>query len=177
MEKLIITAAICGAEVTKEQNPNVPYTVEEKDGGGYTVAYNYGHYFLYDRETGECRVAGNRPGTLAAGFPNQIMRTVKTSRARKLSEAAVAARQKFAAKICFSMPWSENSLREFLLGENGFGLVLLCDGRFAAYAGVIMPYRDEADLANVATLPQYRRHGFARMLIKRLLPSHTYYSS
>ena len=29
MEKLIITAAICGAEVTKESNPNVPYTVEE----------------------------------------------------------------------------------------------------------------------------------------------------
>jgi len=29
MEKLVITAAICGAEVTKEQNPNVPYTVEE----------------------------------------------------------------------------------------------------------------------------------------------------
>ncbi len=29
MSKLIITAAICGAEVTKEQNPAVPYTVEE----------------------------------------------------------------------------------------------------------------------------------------------------
>jgi 3-keto-5-aminohexanoate cleavage enzyme len=29
MEKLIITAAICGAEVTKENNPQVPYTVEE----------------------------------------------------------------------------------------------------------------------------------------------------
>ncbi|MGB9679752.1 MAG: 3-keto-5-aminohexanoate cleavage protein [Thermoanaerobacteraceae bacterium] len=29
MEKLIITAAICGAEVTKKHNPNVPYTVEE----------------------------------------------------------------------------------------------------------------------------------------------------
>lgn len=29
MEKLIITAAICGAEVTKEQNPNIPYSVEE----------------------------------------------------------------------------------------------------------------------------------------------------
>jgi len=29
MEKLIITAAISGAEVTKNQNPNVPYTVEE----------------------------------------------------------------------------------------------------------------------------------------------------
>lgn len=29
MEKLIITACICGAEVTKDHNPNVPYTVEE----------------------------------------------------------------------------------------------------------------------------------------------------
>ena len=29
MEKLIIAACICGAEVTKEQNPAVPYTVEE----------------------------------------------------------------------------------------------------------------------------------------------------
>lgn len=29
MEKLIITAAICGAEVLKEHNPAVPYTIEE----------------------------------------------------------------------------------------------------------------------------------------------------
>lgn len=29
MDKLIITAAICGAEVTKDQNPAVPYTVAE----------------------------------------------------------------------------------------------------------------------------------------------------
>lgn len=29
MEKLILTAAICGAEVTKQNNPAVPYTVEE----------------------------------------------------------------------------------------------------------------------------------------------------
>jgi len=29
MEKLIITAAICGAEVTKKQNSNIPYTVRE----------------------------------------------------------------------------------------------------------------------------------------------------
>ena len=29
MEKLIITAAICGAEVTKKQNPNIPYNVRE----------------------------------------------------------------------------------------------------------------------------------------------------
>ena len=29
MDKMIITASICGAEVRKEQNPAVPYTVEE----------------------------------------------------------------------------------------------------------------------------------------------------
>ena len=29
MDKLIISACICGAEVTKENNPEVPYTVEE----------------------------------------------------------------------------------------------------------------------------------------------------
>ncbi len=29
MEKLVITACICGAEVTKEQNPYVPYTISE----------------------------------------------------------------------------------------------------------------------------------------------------
>ncbi|WP_446897303.1 3-keto-5-aminohexanoate cleavage protein [Clostridium sp. LBM24168] len=29
MQKLIITAAICGAEVTKEQNSNIPYSVNE----------------------------------------------------------------------------------------------------------------------------------------------------
>jgi len=29
MNKILITAAICGAEVMKEHNPNVPYTVEE----------------------------------------------------------------------------------------------------------------------------------------------------
>ena len=34
MEKLIISAAICGAEVTKEQNPAVPYTVGRDCPGG-----------------------------------------------------------------------------------------------------------------------------------------------
>ncbi|TFG03685.1 MAG: 3-keto-5-aminohexanoate cleavage protein [Promethearchaeota archaeon] len=29
MDKLIITAAICGAEVTKDQNPAIPYTIKE----------------------------------------------------------------------------------------------------------------------------------------------------
>lgn len=46
MEKLIITAAICGAEVTKAQNPNVPYTVDEI-GKEAESAYNAGASIIH----------------------------------------------------------------------------------------------------------------------------------
>ena len=46
MEKLIITAAICGAEVTKENNPNIPYTVEEI-GKEAESAYNAGASIIH----------------------------------------------------------------------------------------------------------------------------------
>ncbi|MFX0004033.1 MAG: 3-keto-5-aminohexanoate cleavage protein [Candidatus Hodarchaeota archaeon] len=46
MEKLIITGAICGAEVFKEQNPNVPYTVEEIAQEAYS-AYKAGASIIH----------------------------------------------------------------------------------------------------------------------------------
>jgi 3-keto-5-aminohexanoate cleavage enzyme len=46
MEKLIITAAICGAEVTKQHNPNVPYTVEEIANEAYE-AYKAGASIIH----------------------------------------------------------------------------------------------------------------------------------
>lgn len=46
MEKLIITAAICGAEVTKAQNPKVPYTVDEI-GIEAESAYNAGASIIH----------------------------------------------------------------------------------------------------------------------------------
>ncbi|MFW9878126.1 MAG: 3-keto-5-aminohexanoate cleavage protein [Candidatus Thorarchaeota archaeon] len=46
MEKLIITAAICGAEVTKEHNPNIPYTIEEI-GKEAELAYNSGASIIH----------------------------------------------------------------------------------------------------------------------------------
>lgn len=46
MEKLIITAAICGAEVTKEKNPNLPYTVKEM-GKEAESAYNAGASIIH----------------------------------------------------------------------------------------------------------------------------------
>lgn len=46
VEKLIITAAICGAEVTKEHNPNVPYTIEEIAREAYAT-YNAGASIIH----------------------------------------------------------------------------------------------------------------------------------
>ncbi|MCT4584990.1 MAG: 3-keto-5-aminohexanoate cleavage protein [Peptostreptococcaceae bacterium] len=46
MEKLIITAAICGAEVTKDHNPSVPYTVSEIASEAYE-AYKAGASIIH----------------------------------------------------------------------------------------------------------------------------------
>jgi len=46
MTKLIITAAICGAEVTKEHNPAVPYTVKEI-GAEARLAYEAGASIIH----------------------------------------------------------------------------------------------------------------------------------
>ena len=46
MEKLIITAAICGAEVTKAHNPAVPYTIEEMVNEARS-AYNAGAAIIH----------------------------------------------------------------------------------------------------------------------------------
>ena len=46
MEKLIITACICGAEVTKEHNPAVPYTAEEIANEAYS-AYKAGASIIH----------------------------------------------------------------------------------------------------------------------------------
>lgn len=46
MEKLIITAAICGAEVTKKHNPAVPYTVAEI-GQESLAAFNAGASIIH----------------------------------------------------------------------------------------------------------------------------------
>lgn len=46
MEKLIITAAICGAEVTKAHNPAVPYTVQEMVNEA-KAAYNAGAAIIH----------------------------------------------------------------------------------------------------------------------------------
>lgn len=68
--------------------------------------------------------------------------------------------------LCFSAPWSESAL-ELLLGEKGFGVVALVDGRVAAYGGMITVL-DEGQITNIATHPDFRRQGLARGIMREL---------
>lgn len=70
-------------------------------------------------------------------------------------------------KSCFSEPWSEKSLSLLLEGEN-FGVVAVSDGKAVAYGGMTCVL-DEGAVTNIATLPEYRRKGIGRALLKKML--------
>ena len=70
-------------------------------------------------------------------------------------------------RLCFSAPWSENSIAEEL--ETGFSLWLTArlDGAFAGYVGAqLVP--PEADMMNLAVVPELRRRGTAQALLQAL---------
>lgn len=66
---------------------------------------------------------------------------------------------------CFSMPWTEKSLSDELENENAHFLAAVFDGKVIGYVGVI-EICGEADITNVAVLPEYRRCGIGEMLMK-----------
>lgn len=68
-------------------------------------------------------------------------------------------------QVCFSTPWSEQSIREEL--QNGQALVLtlsVCK-EVVGYIGVHIVL-DEAYVTNLAVLPAFRRKGYGRRLLK-----------
>ena len=70
-------------------------------------------------------------------------------------------------RLCSSAPWSENSIAEEL--ETGFSLWLTArlDGAFAGYVGAqLVP--PEADMMNLAVVPELRRRGTAQALLQAL---------
>ena len=69
-------------------------------------------------------------------------------------------------KACFSEPWSEKSFETLFSGQN-LGFVALVDGVVAAYVGLICVL-DEGQITNIATHPDYRRRGLARLLLRAL---------
>ena len=71
-------------------------------------------------------------------------------------------------KLCFSEPWSENSVASELKNKLALWLVAEEDGRLAGYIGS-QTCGDESDVMNVAVHPDFRRRGIAEALINDLV--------
>lgn len=71
-------------------------------------------------------------------------------------------------QICFSDPWSENSIKTELHNPLSYWLVADDNGSIAGYVGS-QSVLDSADMMNIAVAPEYRRQGIGRMLINSLI--------
>ena len=71
-------------------------------------------------------------------------------------------------KICFSDPWSENSVASELKNKLALWLVAEDEGRVAGYIGS-QTCGDESDVMNVAVHPDFRRRGIAEALVNALV--------
>ena len=71
-------------------------------------------------------------------------------------------------KICFSDPWSENSVASELKNPLSCWLVAEEDGEVAGYIGS-QTVMGETDMMNVAVHPDYRRRGIGEKLVEALV--------
>lgn len=71
-------------------------------------------------------------------------------------------------KMCFSSPWSENSIQGTMSGENALFLVAEKYGSVCGYIGAYYVL-DEGYITNIAVNPDYRRQGIGRELLCELI--------
>ena len=71
-------------------------------------------------------------------------------------------------KICFSDPWSENSVASELKNKLALWVVAEEDGSVAGYIGS-QTCGDESDVMNVAVHPDFRRRGIGEALVNALV--------
>ena len=71
-------------------------------------------------------------------------------------------------KICFSDPWSENSVASELKNKLALWLVAEENGIVAGYIGS-QTCGEESDVMNVAVHPDFRRRGIAEALVNALV--------
>ena len=69
--------------------------------------------------------------------------------------------------LCFSDPWSENSIASELTSRLSYWLVAVEDGQVLGYIGS-QSVLGESDMMNVAVHPDHRRRGIAEMLVTAL---------
>ena len=71
-------------------------------------------------------------------------------------------------KICFSTPWSEQSFLEETKNSLATYLLAKADGRIVGYCG-FWRVSGEAQVTNIAVLPEYRRKKIAQNLVEKML--------
>lgn len=71
-------------------------------------------------------------------------------------------------KLCFSAPWSENSIRSELTNPLSLWVVAAENDRLAGYVGS-QSVMGEADMMNLAVDPAYRRQGIGTGLVSVLV--------
>lgn len=70
-------------------------------------------------------------------------------------------------RACFTEPWSEQALA-LLLSDDADGVVAVEEGRVAAYGGMIYSPFD-AQVTNIAVLPDFRRRGYGRAVLEEMI--------
>ncbi|MBR5239374.1 MAG: ribosomal protein S18-alanine N-acetyltransferase [Clostridia bacterium] len=71
-------------------------------------------------------------------------------------------------KTCFSTPWSLESFRNDLTNENAVYFCLEDGDKVIGYVGMWESF-GEGNINNIAILPQYRRQGYAKLLLEHLI--------
>ena len=71
-------------------------------------------------------------------------------------------------KLCFTDPWSENSVRSELSNPLSLWLVAEEDGKVIGYVGS-QSVPPEADVMNLAVAPDHRKRGIGRKLMTELI--------
>lgn len=70
--------------------------------------------------------------------------------------------------MCFSAPWSERSVESELTNPLSLWIVAMDGDTVAGYVGS-QSVLGEADMMNLAVLPEYRRQGIGGMLVAELI--------
>lgn len=71
-------------------------------------------------------------------------------------------------EMCFSEPWSEGAVSNFLSYDFNGAFICIADGAFAGYV-TYTSLCGEVQIANVATVPVFRRNGIGSLLIQHLV--------
>ncbi len=72
----------------------------------------------------------------------------------------------FIEKHCFSTPWSEEQIKSS--DDNTVFFLLKTEGKTVGYAGMYTVL-DEGYVTNIGVLPEYRKMGFGKKLINKLI--------